>query len=266
MGNHSKKIAVITGATSGIGAEYATRFAVRGYDLILTGRRREKIQTFAENLQHRYGIAVDVFILELSDPEQSQTLVEKIRGIETLHVLINNAGFTSKKPFLKEEIELQLNMLRVQIETSMRLIHAAVPIMIRNKSGIIINVSSMGAFTPLAENAVYSGSKIFLKNFSESLHLQLKQYNIKVQSLFPGFTRTDLSRNLGYDMHTIKNNWLQRWMTPEEVVDISLRDLKKKDTVISIPGVGNRMNYYLTKLISRKQWYGLAVQIGKKMP
>jgi uncharacterized protein len=261
-----QQTALITGATSGIGAEYAKRFAQQGYDLIITGRRKQQIQALANELQKQYGVQAEVILVELSAPDQVDQLVQKIKSFENLSVLINNAGFSSKKAFHEENIASQVNMVAVQIIAAIQLTHAVIPRMLQNGSGIIINVSSMGAFLPLAENAVYSGNKTFLKNFSESLHLQLKSFNIRVQVVFPGFTRTDLGRSLGYDMHSQPDTLLQKWMDPEEVVNISLNDLKKRNKVLCIPGWGNKTNYHLTRLIPRSLWYRMAETIAEKMP
>lgn len=256
---------LITGATSGIGAEYARRFAERGHDLIVTGRRKEVLASFARELADRHGVRIEVIIAELSDPEGIEAVVRKVEETEDLGVLVNNAGFTSREHFYLEDIENQIAMVRVHLEVAMRLIHAAVPKMLARKDGVIINVSSLQAFTALPGSATYSSTKAFLKNFSEILQLELAGTGIKVQALFPGFTRTDLGRNLGFDMHSKQDEGLVRWMDPEETVEISLRCLESKK-IICIPGTMNKVNYLLIRILPRSVWYRLAPFLAKRMP
>jgi len=265
MADH-RRVALITGATSGIGAAYANRFARQGFDLILTGRREEKIRHFAKTLRFRYNIGVNVTIAEFAWANHVEILVRKIESTPNLHVLVNNAGFTTKKEFHEEDISRQLDMVSVHILASMRLTHAAVPVMIRNNSGTIINVSSMGAFAPLAENATYSAAKVFLKNFSESLHMSLNPHGIKVQALFPGFTRTDLGRGLGIDMHTKEDTGFQKWMCPEYIVDISIKALTSRRQVLCIPGRANKINYLFLRTLPRSIWYRLEPFFRNRMP
>lgn len=266
MSDKIKQIALITGATSGIGAEFARQFAKKGYHLIVTGRRQEKIESVADELRSTFDVPVEVIIAELSDEENRLSIADKIKKTKELYVLVNNAGFSSKKPFHEESIDSLLNMVKVQVETAVLFTHAALPIMLNHQSGIIINVSSLGAFTPLAENATYSGVKIFLKNFSESLHLQYRKNGIKVQALFPGFTRTDMGRSLNFDMHKKKSHVFQHWMSTKAVVNCSMDNLKKNNNVVAIPGKRNQFNYFLSKWVSRKMWYRLADYMQKKMP
>ncbi|UCE34237.1 MAG: SDR family NAD(P)-dependent oxidoreductase, partial [Deltaproteobacteria bacterium] len=183
MTGSEKSRALITGATSGIGEAFARRLAPQGYDLIITGRRKEKINRLAHDLTQTCAVDVEAIISELSNPGDVDALAQKVRDTENLDILINNAGFTTKSYFLHEDLEGQLNMVQVHVLTPMKLTYAALPNMIARGKGAIINVSSLGAFTPFPTTATYSGTKAFLALFTESLHMELAGTNVKVQAL-----------------------------------------------------------------------------------
>jgi short-subunit dehydrogenase len=255
MNGSEKPRALITGATSGIGEAFARRFAHQGYNLIITGRRKEKINRLAHDLTQTCAVNVEVIISELSNPGDVDALAQKVRDTENLDILVNNAGFTTKRYFLHEDREGQEKMVQVHVVTPMKLTYAALPNMIAQGKGAIINVSSLGAFTPFPTTATYSGTKAFLVVFTESLHLELAGTNVKVQALCPGFTRTDFHERIGMDKSKQKNVGIIRWMSPEKVVHISLRCLKK-NKVICVPGFWNKVLRFAThKLLPRSLYY-----------
>jgi short-subunit dehydrogenase len=247
--------ALITGATSGIGEAFARRFASQGHDLIITGRRKEKINRLAHELIQTFAVDVEVIISELSNPGDVDALAQTVRATENLHILVNNAGFTTKSDFLHEDLEGQQNMVQVHVLAPMKLTYAALPNMIAGGKGTIINVSSLGAFTPLPKAATYSGTKAFLVVFTESLRVELAGTNVKVQALCPGFTRTDFHERIGFDRSKQKNMGIIRWMSPDKVVDISLKCLKNNQ-VICVPGFWNKVLVFAThRLLPRSLYY-----------
>ena len=255
MTGKEKPRALITGATSGIGEAYARRFASQGYDLIITGRRKEKINHLADELAQTCAVDVEVVIAEFSNQGDVDALAQKVRDTENLDILVNNAGFTTKSYFHHEDLEGQQNMVQVHVLAPMKLIYAALPNMIARGRGTIINVSSLGAFTPLPKTATYSGTKAFLAVFTESLRMELAGTNVKVQALCPGFTRTDFHERIGIDKSKQKNVGIIRWMPPEKVVDISLRCLKNNQ-VICVPGFWNKILLCAThRLLPRSLYY-----------
>jgi short-subunit dehydrogenase len=257
-------LACITGATSGIGEAFARRFASDGYNLVITGRRREKIQTLAKEISDKYGINVDVEIAELSDSTTLQTLANKLGEIKNLEILVNNAGFSVKEFFHGENFSIQEKMLKVHCLATMKLTHSVLSNMIANRRGAIINVSSLSAFSPFLTNAIYAATKRFVLMFSESLHLELKKTGVKVQALCPGITRTDFHERMGYDRKKVyKKKGLMKAMSAEEVVDISLKCLKK-DRVVCIPGFHNRFITVLLKILPRSLTYRMALKVKKK--
>jgi len=188
------KTAVITGATSGIGAEFAKRIAQRGYDLIVTGRRMDVIKKMASALSGEFGVSVEVIKAELSDKKDLEGLIRHIKKLDSVEFLVNNAGFGTYDYFWKESIEEQARMVAVHVTAAMKLVHAALPAMIQRGRGFIINLSSLGSFLPLKVNAVYGGSKAFLNIFSESLQMELADTGIRVQAQCPGFNQNGFPR------------------------------------------------------------------------
>lgn len=257
MSTASERLALITGASSGIGAAFARRLAREGYDLIITGRGEGRLKALADELSRAHGVAVEIIVADLADPKGVEALVERIRAAPDLGVLINNAGFGSSKPFHEDDLKGQEAMVKVHILATMALTYAAIPNMIKRGSGAIINVSSLAGYAPLPGTATYSGTKAFLSAFSEALSLELARTGVKVQALCPGFTKTEFHSRLGIDTSRMRSRGLIRWMAPEEVVEASLNCLAK-GRVICIPGGGNRAIFHLLRLIPRRLYYKFA--------
>ena len=236
--NAERKIAFITGATSGIGAEFARAFARQNYDLIITGRREQVINALASELKAAYAINVKVILAELSDEKTIERLADKIKNLPNLEVLVNNAGFGSRGYFYAGDIAVYENMLKTHVLATMKFSHAALSNMIAHKNGVIINVSSVAGF--MAWSPVYSATKAFINMFTESLHLQLKANGIKFQALCPGYTISDFHKKINIDIHEECKKFKIKPMSPEQVVSISLKYLKK-GRVICIPGFLNKL-------------------------
>ena len=254
------RTAVITGATSGIGAAYAKRLAADGYDLIITGRRQEIIKKLVDDLTDKHGIKVKVLIVELSDDHDIQKVIDAINSTDDVEVLINNAGFDpDEEHFMGIELRDAERMIKVHQIVPVRLAYAVVPKMEKRRKGTIINVSSGGAFLPSPNIIIYGATKAFLKMFSESLYMDLRGKGIKVQVLCPGFTRTDFHRELSEERYKkILSNF--HWMTADEVVDYSLKCLKKNKRPICIPGIRNRLYTALIPVIPKALYYRIALK------
>jgi short-subunit dehydrogenase len=233
-----QKTALITGATSGIGAAFAKRFAREGYALILTGRRADEISAVADALRTEHRVDVQVMLAELSDAAEQQRIADAIRKTPQLDVLVNNAGFGLRGPFHTAPIDELIGMLNVHAATAARLAHAALPSMLARRRGAIINVSSLAAFLPYPRNAMYAASKLFLNSLTETLHLELRGTGVRVQALCPGMTRTDFQARLG-ERPIYPSRGLRRALSADEVVECSLAALAK-DRVVCIPGRHNR--------------------------
>ena len=232
--------ALITGASSGIGAAFARQFAAQGYDLILVARRRERLAALAAEMQQRHAISAEILPADLANPADVERVQRRIAEVNTLDTLINNAGFGTSGPFVEVGLAKQVEMIHVHVTASVRLCHAALPGMIARRRGAIINVSSVAAFWPLPGNATYAATKAYLITFSEALRTELLGTGVKVQALCPGFTYTefhDKPRFEGFERSAIP---AMMWMSAEDVVAASLKALRR-DQVICVPGFKNRL-------------------------
>jgi short-subunit dehydrogenase len=256
------RTAIITGASSGIGAAFARQLAAEGYNLLLHGRREIPLQSLARALQDRHGIQAQVHLAELADPVALAALEARVRGTSDLAVLVNNAGFSRLEEFHEDEIDAQEEIIRVHVLASVRLAHAAISVMKRNRDGAIINVSSVAAFTPAPRNATYCATKAYLNAFSESLHLELRPHGIRVQALCPGFTRTEFHERMGIDTSQPS---FRHFMAPEVVVRSSLRALRR-GTVLCVPGLGYKAVALGACLLPRRLYYWLASQSSRHNP
>lgn len=256
--------ACITGATSGIGASFAKKLALQGYNLLITGRRKGKIQSLAQNLTKDYAVKVKTFLVELSDKQALTSFISTIQKMDNLEILINNAGFGKKGLFHIQDFRIQEQMIKVHCLAPMQLTHAVLPQMVNKGRGAVINVSSTSAFSPFPSNAIYSASKDFLINFSESIYLELRGTGVKIQALCPGITRTEFHQRMGLDQNRVyKKRGLWKALDPDKVVDISLGCLKK-EKVICVPGLNNKIIRNLTKILPRWILYRKAPQTIKK--
>lgn len=239
-----RRTAAVTGAGSGIGRAFCIALAREGYDLILIDRSAEAISTLAVELcaEHK-GITADLCAADLTLAKELETTAERLRGCGNLHTLVNAAGFGISGTFLDADFALQKNMIELHILATVALCRASLPGMVVRNTGGIINVASIAAFTRFPENSIYTASKMFLVAFTECLDLDLHKAgagNIRVQALCPGQTRTPFVKTAalrGFDPSRIPSFM---WMEPEQVVDLSLRALKKKSGTY-IPMFRNRI-------------------------
>lgn len=256
-----RKLCVVTGATSGIGAAFADRFARGGYDLLLVGRRKQLLDQRSREIAARHGVQAEAMICDLSAPEELARLETAVAAAPRLEVLVNNAGFGLARPFLQEEPDASSGMVDVHCRASLRLARAALPAMLRAGRGTIINVASLAAFVPTPNDPAYPASKAFLVSLSESLSAAYRRKGIRVQALCPGFTRTDFHGRLGIGAERLRNRGPVRWMSAEQVVDASLSGLAR-GRVICIPGFWNRSLRALLRLIPRRLLYRLLGSAG----
>lgn len=262
------KTAVITGATSGIGAAYAKRFAADGYNLILTGRRKEIIESLADDLRKKHNVPLDVILAELSDDNDVQKVVDAIDETDNIEVLINNAGYSGySKEFLEVETTHYEEMIKVHQVVPLRLIAVAAPAMVRRGSGAIINVSSMAAYAALPKTGVYAGTKAFLKLFSEGLHHELRGRGVRVQVFCAGMTDTNCYKPYWTEEERAKlyKGTKPLMMSPEAAVDHSLRCLKK-NRVVCIPGWRTRMVFTILRMMPRRLYYYVTAKMTDYQP
>ena len=234
-------IALITGATAGIGAQYARLLAKEGFDLILVARNKNRLASTAKSLNKEFGVKVEILPADLTKP----VLLEKVRkrlsdSRKPIEVLINNAGFGINKSFLVSNLSDEQGLLDVLVTAPMRLTHAVLPIMKERNSGTIVNVSSVASWIA---GGSYSAAKSYLTVLTESLHTELRSTKVKISALCPGFTRTEFHERGRMKMNGLPNFM---WLSAEEVVGKSWRDVNA-GKVISIPG----WQYLILSSISR---------------
>jgi short-subunit dehydrogenase len=254
------KTALITGASSGLGAEFARQLAARGYNLILTARRQSRLAELAQELTSKYPITVEILVADLAQNDGLQTVVERIRLLPSLDLLINNAGFGTHGRFAQVISSKHAAQLHVHVTASVLLTHAAMPGMIARRQGNIINVSSMAGLIPI-RSVLYGTTKAFLVNFSEALDTELRGSGVRIQALCPGFTYTefhDTPEYTGFDRRRIPRFL---WLTSAEVVRESLDHLNRR-SVICIPG----FQYKIIGIIARNNISGYFIRrIGARL-
>ena len=258
-----KKYAIVTGATSGIGKSFATSFAKMGLNLVITGRREELLQSIATDLSSKYGVTVDVEVGDLADRDYVTALCEKMKSVGAIEYLVNNAGYGNRDSFFNGVFKEQEKMLEVHIYALTQLVHVAGNIMKEQKFGNIINTSSLASFFPIPTGEFYCSTKAFINIFTESVFIGLRKYNIRVQCLCPGFTYTDFHRKLNIDDSKRVDRLLIKWMSADEVVRISLKNLQKKDKVIVVPGFFNQILYLSSYIIPKRLYYKFATSSVK---
>ena len=258
--SHDRPCALVTGATSGIGAAFAHRLAQEGFDLILHGRRQNELTGRAKTLEETYSISVEIIVAELSRLEEVRTVEERIEGLDRLDMLINNAGYWEPGLFWEHSPDSLEAMIMVHNVAPVRFIRAALPQMLARDNGAIINVSSAGAYFNMVTLENYGATKAYLISFTESLHVALMGTGIHVQALAPGLTVTEFHSRLGADF----TNEQGTWMRPEEVVQASLRALGK-GRVVCIPGFRRRCIVKLASMLPRVVYYRMMKSIGEKV-
>jgi uncharacterized protein len=183
---------LVTGASSGIGAEIARQLAARGRGVTLTARRRERLKELADELHERHGVRAETVTCDLSSPAARKRTVKTVadRGLD-VEVLVNNAGFGSAGRFQELDPEAELRMVRTNVEAVADLCTQYVPQMVARRRGAVLNVASVAAYQPVPRQATYAATKAFVLSFTEGLHMDLKGTGVTATALCPGPTRTE---------------------------------------------------------------------------
>jgi short-subunit dehydrogenase len=256
----TRQRALVSGASTGIGAAFARRLAREHYDLIIVARGRERLDDLAAQLRDQHAGAVEVLPADLTHAAELR-VVEKVVIDADLDLLVNNAGFGTVGTFARLDATKEEEEIRLNVVALMRLTRAALPGMIARRRGSIINVSSMAAFQPAPYNATYAATKAFVNSFTEALHEELRGTGVAIQALCPGFTRTEFQERAGIDVSDIPSF---AWMTPDAVVHASLSALRRGE-LICIPGIANRALMTLTSALPRSITRRVAASLGKRV-
>jgi uncharacterized protein len=257
-----RPVALITGASAGLGAEFARQLAARGADLILTARREERLIELAKELQTEHGAHSDLLIADLATDVGLAAVKAKILATPNLDWLINNAGFGVKGRFHRVPIDDLDRMHRLQVLAPLQLAHAALSGMVARGAGAIINVASVVSFLLVAGSVGYAASKSWLHVFSEGIYLELKSSGskVRVQSLCPGYTVTEFHDVLGMNRELIPKFL---WLDARFVVQESLRALERNELLV-IPSWKYRLIVRVASSLPRSLRHALAVQTGRR--
>ena len=240
-------VALVTGASSGIGHTFARTLAARGYDIVAVARDKQRLDTLADHVSARHGRAVDVLPADLTDAGQLAVVEERLAHGAPVDLLVNNAGFGARARFAEHdpdaiEAEIMLNVVALT-----RLTRAALPAMLARRSGAIVNVSSFASFQAAPTWAVYTATKAYVTSFSESVHEEVRGSGVRVLALCPGMTSTEFQERNGFDPSRVPK---MAWSTPEAVVEVALRDLER-GRAVSVPGLSNKGLVALSHLLPR---------------
>jgi short-subunit dehydrogenase len=229
--------ALITGASSGIGAIYADRLARRGHDLILVARNAERLGALAQRLSAETGRTVTPLVADLADRDDLREVEEVLRADPRITVLVNNAGFGSAIPLLQADVDAMEAMIDLNVTALTRLTYAAVPGFVARGGGSVINISSIVAVAPEFLNGVYGGSKAFVLAFSRQLRHELGAKGIRVQAVLPGATATEFWDIAGAPVASMPQEMQQRVMRAEDMVDAALAGFDQGEfvTIPSLP-------------------------------
>ena len=238
----SFRTALITGASAGLGAEFARQLAAAGTDLILVARRLDRLEGLAREIEMKHSVKVEALQADLLTDEGVARVERRLAETETLDLLVNNAGFGGGAgSFAEKDARDHLGMIQVHVAATVRLCRAVLPGMIAHGRGGIINVASIAAFSPFS-GPMYSGTKAFLVMFSENLQGELEGKGIVVQALCPGMTHTEFHDVISMDKSVVPAAF---WMTADKVVRTSLRRLGRG--VVCVPGWKNKTIAFLMR-------------------
>jgi short-subunit dehydrogenase len=223
--------ALITGATSGIGAAFARQLAAQGHRLVLVARNAERLAAVADELSAKHRVDTTVLAADLATAAGCGPVEERLAADDPVDLLINNAGVTLNRSFLKSAADDEDRLLGLNVHAVMRLTHAALPGMVARRRGGIINVSSVSGFAAVMPGSTYPASKAWVMHFSEAIGLSVRQFGVRVMALAPGYTRTEFHDRAGINMSKTPA-WL--WLDADDVVREGLRDLSR-GRLVSVP-------------------------------
>jgi len=252
----TRRGALITGASAGIGAAFARHLANEGYDMLLVARRAERLEELATQLHQQHGVRAEVFATDLTDPAAPAAIITRATELGLpIDVLINNAGLSASTKFSDTPWDSVAGELQLMITAVTELIHRSVPGMKQRRWGRIINLSSLAAVSPPGEGLLYTGIKSYVLNMSQALDMELKPHGIHVTALCPGFTHSEFHDVMGTrDAADRLPSFL--WQQPDPVVregwaavtngkPVCIPGTVNKLTAAAIRPVPQRIQYFL---------------------
>ncbi len=236
--------ALVTGATAGIGHEFARQLAARGHDLVLVARDAERLEAVASQLRATYGVEVEVLPADLTDRDQLMAVERRVADPDqTVELVVNNAGFGLKRRFLDNDVEQEQALLDVMVTAVMRLTHAALGAMTERGHGGIINVSSVAAFMPRGS---YAAAKAYVNQLGAWAANEYGPRGVTVTTLCPGFTKTEFHERMD-----VRRGTGFLWLEPDFLVRTALADFDKGKT-LSIPGRQYKVITTVTRVVPHR--------------
>jgi uncharacterized protein len=243
-------IALITGASMGLGEDFARQLAAKGYDLLLVARSQDKLQALSAELTAKHGIRAEAIAADLTQPQACQQVFDRVQAMDwAVDLLINNAGFGDYGEFGTCDGSSQSSMIQLNIQALVDLTHLVLPGMQSRGRGAVINVASIAAFQPMPYMSVYAASKAFVLSFSSALWAENKDRGIYVQCLCPGATETNFAAVSGLDRVFSESNNQFKLAESGDVVRESLMALEKKQAIVVTSGASNRLIAGIGKLL-----------------
>ncbi|WP_213805306.1 SDR family oxidoreductase [Granulicella sp. dw_53] len=250
MTTNHKGTALITGASTGIGAVYADRLARRGYDLILVARDQQRLTELATALTAKTGRSVDTLPADLTHPIDVERVAQRLRSDASISALVNNAGVGATAKLVDSNMEAMESMIQLNVTALTSLTLAVLPGFVQRANGLIINISSIAALAPEILNGVYSGSKSYVLSLTQSLHSELADKGLRFQAVIVGPTSTQFWAKAGQPVENLPQSWV---MSPEEMVDAALVGLDQQEliTMPSLPDASDWQNFETARLALR---------------
>jgi short-subunit dehydrogenase len=242
MSNINKGTAVITGASSGIGAIYADRLARRGYDLILVARNRDRLSEVAQRITAATGRSVQIFPADLTNALDVTGVENLLRTDPSISMLVNNAGMGATAPLLESDAGRMSEIIAINVDALTRLTYAAVPGFVQRGGGTVINIASIVGVAPEILNGVYGASKAYVVAFTRSLHHELAEKGLRVQAVLPGATATDFWELSGKPVSELPSSIV---MSVDDMVDAALAGFDQGElfTIPALPDAADWQAY-----------------------
>ena len=229
--------ALVTGATAGIGREFARALAARGHALVLVARDGARLEDVATELRGRHGVAAHVLAADLVDEDGLRAVETRLRDADApVDILVNNAGMGTYGDFAELDVGREVQEIELNVLALVRLTHAALGGMVARGHGAVLNISSLAAYQPDPMNATYGATKAFVNSFSHAVHEEVRRRGVHVMVVCPGYTHTEFHDRAGLGPTQVPEFL---WQSPEFVVEAALRDLDRRRAV-SIPGTLNK--------------------------
>jgi short-subunit dehydrogenase len=256
--SNAKGTALITGASSGIGAVYADRLARRGYDLILVARNRDRLDALAKRLAGETGRTVDIVAADLADKADLGRVETLLRTDTRITTLVNNAGVAAITPLLDSDVDAMDDMITLNVRALTRLTYAVAPGLVARGGGTIINIASVVGVAPETLNGVYGASKAYVLALSQSLHKELPAQGVRIQAVLPGATATDIWAKAGRPVEHLPGEIV---MSTDDMVDAALAGLDQGE-LVTIPALPDAADWQAYEAARQK----LMPNLSRKTP